>query len=142
MSEPVSNASKSDGRALRIVIADDDALVRAALAAQLGGRHEVVATACDGEEAAAVVRETRPDVALVDVQMPAGGGLGATREIKQSCPETTVIVLSADESDGVVRDILLAGAVTYVRKGLAASELDAVLVKSVQAERSGHADTP
>ena len=117
----------------RVLIADDDPDVRAALTAQLEGQFDVVGTAADTDEAIALVTRTRPDIALVDVQMPGGGGLRATREICAAAPETTIVALSADESDRVVRDMLGAGAVTYIRKGLTAEALTAILQESVRA---------
>jgi DNA-binding NarL/FixJ family response regulator len=117
----------------RVLIADDDPDVRAALAAQLAGRFDVVGTAADTDEASALVRETRPDIALVDVQMPGGGGLRATREICKAAPETTIVALSADESERVVLDMLKAGAVAYLRKGVTAGELTSLLHEALRA---------
>jgi len=108
----------------RVLIADDDPDVRAVLVAQLSGRFDVVGTAAETDEAIALATDTRPDIAIVDVQMPGGGGLRATREICEATPETTIVALSADESERVVLD---AGAVSYVRKGGGADELVALL---------------
>jgi two-component system nitrate/nitrite response regulator NarL len=107
----------------RVLIADDDPDVRAVLVAQLSGRFDVVGTAAETDEAIALATDTRPDIAIVDVQMP-GGGLRATREMCEATPETTIVALSADESERVVLD---AGAVSYVRKGGGADELVALL---------------
>src|SRR4051794_41384193 len=108
----------------RVLIADDDPDVRAVLTTQLAGRFDVVGAAADTDEAIALATDTRPDIAIVDVQMPGGGGLRATREICEATPETTIVALSADESERVVLD---AGAVSYVRKGGGADELVALL---------------
>jgi DNA-binding NarL/FixJ family response regulator len=117
----------------RVLIADDDPDVRAVLVAQLSGRFEVVGTAADTDEAIALVTETRPDIALVDVQMPGGGGLRATREICEAAPETTIVALSADESERIVLDMLKAGAVAYLRKGVPADELVLLLHEALRA---------
>jgi DNA-binding NarL/FixJ family response regulator len=118
----------------RVLIADDDPDVRAVLAAQLGDRFELVGAAADTDEAIALAAESRPDIAIVDVQMPGGGGLRATREICDASPGTTIVALSADESERIVLEMLKAGAVTYIRKGVAAGELTALLRESLRAQ--------
>jgi two-component system, NarL family, nitrate/nitrite response regulator NarL len=122
----------------RVLIADDDPDVRAALGAQLAGQFEVVGSAADTDEAIALATDVKPDVAIVDVQMPGGGGLRATREICEATPATAIVALSADESERVVLDMLRAGAVAYVRKGVAAGELATLLHEALRA----HAKLP
>lgn len=117
----------------RVVVADDDPLVRAALSAQLAAKYEVVGVATDAVEAIALTVEQQPDLAILDVDMPEGGGLRATREIHDAVPLTTVVALSADESDQVVRDMIRAGAVNYIRKGIRNDELDEALRASLAA---------
>jgi DNA-binding NarL/FixJ family response regulator len=117
----------------RVLIADDDPDVRAVLAAQLALSFDIVGTAADTNEAIAMAAEHRPDIAILDVEMPGGGGPRATREINAATPATTIVALSADESDRVVRDMLGAGAVAYIRKGVTAEELTALLHESVRA---------
>src|SRR5215211_7302603 len=87
----------SPGAPLRVLIADDDPDVRAVLAAQLALNFDIVGTAADTDEAIALAAEHRPDIALVDVEMPGGGGPRATREISAATPATTIVALSADE---------------------------------------------
>jgi DNA-binding NarL/FixJ family response regulator len=118
----------------RVLIADDDPDVRAVLAAQLALSFDIVGTAADTDEAIALAAEHRPDIALLDVEMPGGGGPRATREIIAATPATAIVALSADESDRVVRDMLAAGAVTYIRKGVTAEQLTALLHESVRAQ--------
>jgi DNA-binding NarL/FixJ family response regulator len=120
-------------QAPRVLIADDDPDVRAVLSAQLAGRFDVVATAADTDEAIALATELRPDLAIVDVQMPGGGGVRATKEICEATPDTAIVALSADESERVVLDMLRAGAVAYVRKGVDADELAALLEEALRA---------
>jgi DNA-binding NarL/FixJ family response regulator len=117
----------------RLLIADDEPLVREMLGAQLAEAFEVIAEAADAEEAIALAREHRPDAAIVDVEMPAGGGLRATREITDCSPETAVLVLSSDESDAGVLAMVQAGAVSYYRKGLGAAALRAALDETIAA---------
>jgi DNA-binding NarL/FixJ family response regulator len=131
MTEP---SSPPGGSVPRVLIADDDPDVRAVLRTQLAGGFDVVATAADTDEAIALAAEHQPDLAIVDVQMPGGGGLRATREIRAAAPRTAIVALSADESERVVLDMLTAGAVTYVRKGVRAGELTALLRESLDAE--------
>jgi DNA-binding NarL/FixJ family response regulator len=118
-----------------LLIADDDNLVRSMLTSQLGGEFEVVAGAADAEEAIAAAVEHQPNVALVDVQMPGGGGLHATREITKRCPDTAVVALSADESQEVVLEMLNAGAMAYVLKSASRMEIVEKIEQSVEAFR-------
>ena len=101
----------------RLLIADDDPVARNALAVQLGRDFELTSAAADAEEAISIADQERPDIALLDLQMPAGGGLHATREIHDRLPETAIVILSIDEThDGTV-ELLSAGAISYLRKG-------------------------
>lgn len=120
----------------RLLIADDDAVVRSALSAQLGRSFTVVGRARDADEAIEQADALRPDVMIVDVQMPAGGGLRATYVIHDRSPNTAIVALSSDESDSIVRAILDAGAVTYVRKGKGARQLDRILRSAIKAHTS------
>jgi DNA-binding NarL/FixJ family response regulator len=118
----------------RVLIADDDPDVRAVLSAQLAHAFEIVATAADTEEAIALAAEHQADIAIVDVQMPGGGGLRATQEIRGAAPGTAIVALSADESERVVLEMLNAGAVTYVRKGVGPNELAELLRRALRAQ--------
>jgi len=133
MTAPDSADSPVAAARTRLLIADDEPLVRAMLLAQLEAEFEVVAAAADADEAIAFALEHQPDVAIVDVEMPGGGGLRATREIRACSPSTAVLVLSSDESDAGVIAMLEAGAVSYFRKGLAAGELANALSESIDA---------
>ena len=124
----------SEGEVPRVLIADDDAVVRTTLHGRLSGEFEVVATAADAEEAVAMAAEHQPDVAIVDVQMPAGGGLGAARGIREQAPRTAIVAYSSDESRQGVLDMLDAGAMTYVRKQAPHEEL----VSKIHAAMAAH----
>ena len=102
----------------RIVIAEDEALVREGLVAIVSSHpdYEVVATAADGAEALACVRRTDPDVVLMDIRMPNVDGLEATRQIAASNARAKVLVLTTMETDVVVQEALAAGASGFLLK--------------------------
>jgi EAL domain-containing protein (putative c-di-GMP-specific phosphodiesterase class I)/DNA-binding NarL/FixJ family response regulator len=110
---------------IRVLIAEDEAAVRAALADLIGAEHELelVGAAQDADEAIALATEHRPDVAIVDVKMPGGGGQRAAREIRVASPGTRVIALSAYDDRGTVFEMLRAGASGYLVKGVSAAEI-------------------
>ncbi len=118
-----------------LLIADDDPVVRSVLSMALERRFEIVAAVSDAEQAVAEAATTKPDAAVIDVDMPGGGGMRAVLGIVNVSPATALVVLSGDESDGVVRDLLQAGAMTYRRKGIAPHELADTLEKSISAQR-------
>lgn len=118
-----------------LLIADDDPVVRSMLSMALDGSFEIVAVAQDCDEAVAGAVEMQPDAAVVDVNMPGGGGRRAVREIVAASPETAVVLLSADEADGVVREVMQAGAMAYVRKGIPPQELVETVESAVRARR-------
>ena len=110
---------------IRLVIADDDALVRGGLATILGleADIEVVGQAADGREAVAACRELAPDVVLMDVRMPGTDGVAATREIVAAGLPTRVLVVTTFENDDYVYGALHAGASGLVLKRVAPEEL-------------------
>jgi EAL domain-containing protein (putative c-di-GMP-specific phosphodiesterase class I)/CheY-like chemotaxis protein len=110
---------------IRVLLADDEPGLRDALSELLSHVDEVelIGTAADAEEAIRVAEEGLPDVALIDVRMPEGGGPHAARGITRVSPATRVIALSAYEDRSNVLEMLRAGAVGYLVKGAAAEEL-------------------
>jgi response regulator NasT len=107
----------------KVVIADDDAEVLAALVEQvkeLG--HEVVGTATSGEEACAIVCELRPDVAIFDIRMDNGGGIQAARDVYETCP-TPIIFLTGYAEPELVEEAALAGGYAYLVKPVRIEEL-------------------
>ena len=122
---------------IRVLIADDEPALRGALADLL--EHEddlvLVGAAGDADEAIALAERARPDVALVDVAMPAGGGPRAAREIARCSPDTRVIALSAFEDRPTVLEMLRAGAVGYLVKGSAGDDI----IGSIQKVMAGGA---
>ena len=110
---------------IRVLIADDHAVLRAGLRMLIGAQRdmEVVAEAGDGDEALRKTLETRPDVALIDITMPGGGGIKAIGRIRQESPTTRVLVLTMHDVPAYLRSALAAGASGYVVKSAADSEL-------------------
>jgi DNA-binding NarL/FixJ family response regulator len=117
----------------QVVLADDDPVVHATIGAQLRPRFECVGVARDADEAISLVETRKPDIASLDVDMPGGGALRATREIHTRAPETSIVILSADEQHQVVVQLIASGAVTYLRKGIDAHSLTATLLDAVRA---------
>ena len=122
-------------RSVRIVIADDHEMVRRGLVATLADveRWTVVAQADNGREAAELVATHEPDIAILDLSMPELNGLDATRRILAARPETCVLILTAHESEQLVREVLAAGARGYVLK----SDAGRILVRAVEALLEG-----
>ncbi|MEV6958363.1 response regulator transcription factor [Streptomyces sp. NPDC051207] len=115
---------------LRIVLADDERMVRTALRAILSAEPdlEVVGEAADGAEAVSVVRETRPDVVLMDVRMPGTDGIRATERILTTLDDPPrIVVVTTFENDSYVYDALRAGAAGFLLKRADADELVAAV---------------
>ena len=114
---------------LRIVLADDHVLVRQGIRAFLETEDDfaIVGEAGNGEEAISLCADKRPDVALLDMVMPRGGGLEATKGIKSKSPNTAVVILSSFDDDAQVLPAIQAGALSYLLKDVGAEQLvDAV----------------
>ncbi len=111
--------------ALKVLVVDDDALVRTGLRMVLASDPEldVVGEAVDGAEAITAVRETRPDVVLMDLQMPVMDGVEATRQLHRTAEAPTVLILTTFHLDSYVLDALEAGARGYLLKDTAPREL-------------------
>lgn len=103
---------------IRVVLADDHAVVRKGIREFLEGESDitVVAEAADGEQAVRLVAAHQPDVAVLDVQMPGGGGIEATRRIKANHPQVRVLILTAYDDAPYVLALLQAGAGGYILK--------------------------
>jgi DNA-binding NarL/FixJ family response regulator len=110
---------------LRVVLADDHHLFRQGLAALIATVDgiEVVAEAGDGEAAVQAVARERPDVALIDLQMPGGGGINAIRDITNRFPDVATLVLTMFEDDDSLYGAMSAGARGYVLKDADDEEL-------------------
>jgi DNA-binding NarL/FixJ family response regulator len=122
---------------IRVVLADDHPVVRAGLEALLTSLSgiEVVGVASNGREAVREVVSTRPDVAVLDLQMPGLDGFAATRELARSAPEVAVLVLTMFEDDDSVFAAMRAGARGYLVKGAEQEEI----ARAIQAVAAGEA---
>jgi len=113
---------------MRIIIADDHALFRDGLRSLLSTRgHEIVGEAKNGSEAIDLARRLRPDIVLMDVQMPEVDGLAATRAISSELPEVKVIILTATEDDAKLFEAIKSGAQGYLLKNLEADDFFSIL---------------
>ncbi|MFY9470359.1 MAG: EAL domain-containing protein, partial [Solirubrobacterales bacterium] len=90
--------------------------------------------AADGEAAAIAAIAKRPDLALLDVQMPGGGGVAAAMAISSSCPDTRIVALSAHEDRESVSSMMHAGASGYIAKGVAPSQIIETLKRCAAGE--------
>lgn len=111
--------------ALRLLIADDQALVRAGFRKLLDAEDgfDVIGEASDGAEAVSLSRQTQPDVVLMDIRMPRIDGIEATRRITSSQPGVSVLVLTTYDLDEYVFDALCAGASGFLLKDAPPDEL-------------------
>ena len=114
---------------IRLLLADDQALVRGALATLLDLEPDmsVVAEVGRGDEVVAAAREAKPDVALLNVEMPGVDGIQATRELRAALPDVKVVIVTTFGRPGFLRRALIAGANGFVVKDTPARQLaDAV----------------
>ncbi|MBI2853809.1 MAG: response regulator transcription factor [Chloroflexi bacterium] len=120
---------------IRIVIADDHAMVREGIRMILAAQPdiEVVGEAADGKQAVEQVRLLMPDIALMDVAMPGLGGLEAALEIRKLAARTRILVLSQYDNKEYIFRLLKAGASGYVLKSAAGKEL----VNAIRAVQEG-----
>ena len=122
---------------IRIVLADDHPIYRNGLARSLSEAEgiEIVGEASDGEQAADMVLALRPDVVLLDISMPKGGGIAALTRIMAAGDPPRVAMLTASEADDDLMQAIRLGAMGYILKGVGAGEL-VDLVRDLHAGRS------
>ena len=106
-----------------VVLVDDHAMFRSGVRAELGQRVDVVGEAGAPASAVALIRERRPDVVLLDVHMPDGGGLAVLEAIGSSMPDTRFLALSVSDAAEDVIAVIRAGACGYVTKTISADDL-------------------
>jgi two-component system, NarL family, nitrate/nitrite response regulator NarL len=123
--------------AIRLVLADDHPLYRDGVARTLqdAGGIDIVGQAQDGETAAALCEALRPDLILLDISMPKGGGIGALTRIMKMDKPPLVAMLTASEDEGDLMQALRLGAAGYILKGVGARDL-VELVHDLAAGRS------
>jgi DNA-binding NarL/FixJ family response regulator len=116
---------------VRILIADDNASMRGALGDMLGSEpgYLVVGLAADPESAIDLAGVHRPDVAILDVKMPGGGGVRAAEGIRSASPGTRIVALSAWDDQETMRRMRRAGASDYVVKGAAPDDLVEIIAR-------------
>ena len=125
---------------IRIMLVEDHHVVRQGLVALLSADDEleVVGAASDGSEAIALFRSLRPDVTLMDLQLPKLGGVEAIRRIRSEFPEARVIVLTTFDGDEDIFRALQAGARGYLLKGMPLEEL----LRTIRTVHSGKTRIP
>jgi DNA-binding NarL/FixJ family response regulator len=119
----------------RVLIADDHAIVRRGLRALLASQPgiEVCSEAASGTEALEGVKKEKPDLLLLDLTMPEMNGLEVARQAREESPNTDILILSMHFSEEVAREVLRSGAIGYVLK----SDADTELLAAVDHARQG-----
>jgi EAL domain-containing protein (putative c-di-GMP-specific phosphodiesterase class I)/ActR/RegA family two-component response regulator len=123
---------------IRVMVADDEAVIRDTLAELVASDPalELVGSARNADEAIAVAEATHPDVALVDVRMPGGGGMRVAEVVHSSLPKTRVLALTVAADRTTVVHMLESGAVGYLVKGTAPTEIVASIVRAARGQPS------
>jgi two-component system, NarL family, response regulator DesR len=122
---------------VRVLLAEDQAMVRGAISALLTLEEdiEIVADASRGDEVVSAALDTLPDVALLDIEMPGGDGLGAAAELREHLPSCRVIILTTFGRAGYLRRAMESGAVGFLLKDAPASELATAIRRAMNGER-------
>jgi two-component system response regulator DesR len=122
---------------IRVLIAEDQGMVRGALATLLGLEDdiEVVAEAATGDEALAAATKTKPDVALLDIEMPGKDGIATAGELRTALPACKVVILTTFGRPGYLRRAMEAGASAFLVKDSPANELAAAIRRVLSGER-------
>src|SRR5215472_3285872 len=125
LSGMTEDINQEQSRLIRVLLADDHALVREGTRRLLEAEPdvEVVAEAASGEEAVTAAIKLHPEIAIMDIAMPGMGGIEATRAIKASCPGTAVLVLSAYDDEPYLIALLEVGAAGFLLKNVHGREL-------------------
>jgi DNA-binding NarL/FixJ family response regulator len=118
----------------KVVLVDDHAMFRTGVRAELGGRVDVVGEAGTVGEAVAVIVEARPDVVLLDVHMPDGGGLAVLEAVSRQVPEIRFLALSVSDAAEDVIAVIRAGASGYVTKTISADDLAAAITRVAEGD--------
>jgi DNA-binding NarL/FixJ family response regulator len=126
--------SERDDRRVRVVIVDDHDLFRAGVRAELGEHVDVVGQAGSVGEAVATILERRPDVALLDVHMPDGGGVEVIRRVCDERSDVRFLALSVSDAAEDVIAVIRAGARGYVTKSISGAELGAAVARVAEGD--------
>jgi DNA-binding NarL/FixJ family response regulator len=114
---------------LRVVLVDDHRMFRTGVRAELGDAVEIVGEAADVESAVAIITATRPDVVLLDVHLPGGGGRAVLDLLATRMPEVKFLALSVSDAAEDVIGVIRAGARGYVTKTITGPELIGALTR-------------
>ena len=138
MDNPAPHANDEPESVLRLLIADDHPLVRKGMRTLLGAVPDfvIVGEAATGAEVIAVAADVQPDVILMDIQMPEGSGIAATRAILHDHPAIKILVVTLFEDDDSVFTALRAGARGYILKDADEDEI----VRAIRAVGAGRGD--
>jgi two-component system response regulator DesR len=122
---------------IRVLLAEDQAMVRGALAAllTLEGDIEVVAEVTRGDDVVPTALKTRPNIALLDIEMPGGDGLTAAGALHDQLPSCRVLILTTFGRPGYLRRAMESGAVGFLLKDSPASELASAIRRAMAGER-------
>ena len=122
---------------IRVLIAEDQAMVREALAALLGLEHdiEVVAQVGRGDQVLDAARAATPDVALLDIEMPGANGLDTTERLRAELPAIRVLILTTFGRPGYLRRAFDAGATGFLLKDAPAAQLASAIRRAITGER-------
>jgi DNA-binding NarL/FixJ family response regulator len=112
---------------IRVVLVDDHAMFRTGVRAELRDSVQIVGEAADAQEAIAVVIETLPDVVLLDVHLPGGGGVEVLRQVHPKAPDVRFLALSVSDAAEDVIGTIRAGARGYVTKSITGQDLVAAI---------------
>jgi len=135
VTEAVHTAEERQTETLRVLIVDDHDLFRTGLRNLLEEQGvSIVGEAATGTEAVRIVRELAPDVVVMDLNMPAMGGVEATRHITAVAPLTRVVMLTISDEDSDVMDAILAGACGYLLKDASIQDLVAGIRAAARGE--------
>jgi two-component system, NarL family, response regulator LiaR len=134
MEKAIDKIAEKSSDKIRIIVADDHAVVREGTRTLLEREKDmvVVGEASDGEEAVKLIEQLKPDVAILDISMPKLSGIEVTRRVKPNLPSLAILILSAYDNDEYVFALLEAGAAGYLLKDIPGHEI-------VEAVRSVHA---
>jgi two-component system response regulator DesR len=122
---------------IRVLLAEDQTMVREALASLLALEEDIVIVAQvgRGDEVIAAARAKRPDVALLDIEMPGGDGLSAAAALEESLPSCRVLILTTFGRAGYLRRAMESGALGFLLKDAPSSELAAAIRRVMAGER-------
>lgn len=122
---------------IRVLLAEDQAMVRGALAALLGLEADiaVVAEVARGDEVVPAALAARPDVALLDIELPGGDGLAAAAALREALPTCRVVMVTTFGRAGYLRRAMAAGAVGFLLKDAPAAELATAIRRVMAGER-------